>query len=246
MIALLRSEARRLVATGLTWWLLLGTVAIGIVGTAAPLLAADGTERWLTDAGLQEALHGAAAGVLLVLVAGIVAMAGDWRHGVATQTFLTAPRRRRVVAARSLALLGLGVAYGVAASASSLATAVAWYRAEGLTLPLDRSAVWLTLAGCVAVAASFGLLGVALGGIARNPVTGIVGAMGWMVMLEPAVFAAAPAVGRWLPGTASFAIRRQPADDLLPVGTAVLAVAAVTLVAAVVGTRLVERDDITA
>jgi ABC-2 type transport system permease protein len=246
MTALLRAEVRRLAATPTTWWLLLGTVGIGIVGTLAPLIATDATPARLTDAGLQEALHGAAAGGTLVLVAGILAMAGDWRHGQATQTFLTTPRRHRVVAARAISHLGLGTGFGIAAGAASTLTAWTWYRSEGFDLPLDRAAVWLTLAGCVTSAAAFGVLGVAIGGITRNQVGAIVGSLAWLILVEPALLAASPAVARWLPGIASLAVARQPAADLLPMGAAVAVLAAAVVVALALATRFVARDDVTA
>ena len=63
-----------------------------MVGTLAPLIAADSSAGMLTDRKLQEAMHGAAAGAILVIIAGIVGVAGDWRHGQASQVFLTTPR----------------------------------------------------------------------------------------------------------------------------------------------------------
>jgi ABC-2 type transport system permease protein len=244
--AVLRAEVRRVVATPALWWLLLGTAAIGVVGTLAPLIAADGdAAEMLTDHDLQQAMHGAAAGAILVLVAGVIGMAGDWRHGQATQAFLTTPRRARVVAAKTITFMGVGAVYGVAAGAAAAATAWGWYRSEGLTLPVGRSAVWLTLLGCLAVAVLFGILGVAVGAVTRNQVAGIVGAVAWMVLVEPALFAASPRVFRWLPGTASFSLRRQPGDGLLAIGPAAAAILAVVVAASAIGWRLVERDDVT-
>lgn len=246
MTELVRSELRRVRATPTVWWLLLGTAAIGAVGTVAPLIPLDDSVDLLADRQLQTAMHGAAAGVSLVIVAGIIGMAGDWRFGQATQTFLSTPVRRRVVAARSLVYAAVGLLYGLVASASAALTAWAWYRSEGLALPLDRSAVWLTLLGCLVVSVAFGVLGVGIGAVARNQVTAIVAALAWQVLLEPALFAAAPSVFRWLPGIASFAVRRQPDEGLLSMGPA-MAVLLTTVVAfAALGTWLVERDDVTA
>jgi ABC-2 type transport system permease protein len=247
MTRLLRAEVRRCLSTPTVWWLLLGTAGIGIVGTIAPLLAADASSvELLTDHHLQQALHGAAAGAILVVVAGVIAMAGEWRFGQATQTFLTTPERWRVVMAKSAVTGGVGVAYGIVAGAASLATAWAWYRAEGVALPFERSAVWLTLLGCIAVSALFGVVGVALGAVVRNQVAAIVLAVAWQALLEPALFAASPSVFRWLPGIASFAVRRQPTDGLLGAGAASLVLVAFTVGLLAVGTWLVERDDVTA
>jgi hypothetical protein len=142
--------------------------------------------------------------------------------------------------------MGVGAVYGVAAGAASVATAWGWYRAEGVTLPFERSAVWLTLLGCFAVSVLFGVLGVAVGALTRNQVGGIVGSLAWMALLEPALFAASPSVFRWLPGVASFSLRRQPNDDLLPMAPAAAVIVAVVAVMLVLGWRLVERDDVTA
>jgi hypothetical protein len=150
------------------------------------------------------------------------------------------------VLAKATTALGLGTLYGLVAGAASLVTAAAWYRAHDLTLPVDRSAVWLTLLGCLAVAAAFGLLGVAIGAVARNQVVAIVATLGWLVLVEPALFAASPSVFRWLPGTASFSLRRQPADGLLDAGPAALVLTGVIVAALAIGIWCVERDDVTA
>lgn len=245
MSVLLRAEARKALATPTIWWLLLGTLAIGIAGTVAPLVAAeDDAAHLLTDQTLQEAMHGAAAGVILVVVAGIIGMAGEWRFGQASQTFLTTPHRRRIVAAKTITYMAVGAVFGTAAAVTSTVTAWAWYRANGVALPLERSAVWLTLLGCLAVAVGFGGLGVAVGAITRNQVVAIVAAMGWLVVVEPILFAASSTVFRWLPGMASISLRRQPADGLLSPGAAAAVLVGVIAVALAVGFRLVERDDV--
>lgn len=247
MSTLLRAELRKARATPTIWWLLLGTVGIGVVGTLAPLIAGDGgTTDLLTDRKLQEAMHGAAAGAILVIVAGILGTAGEWRFGQATQTFLTTPRRRRVMMAKALVYMGVGAVYGVAAGTAATATAWGWYRANDLALPLDRSAVWLTLLGCLAVSVLFGLLGVAVGGLARNQTAGIVVTLAWLVLVEPALFAASSSVFKWLPGAASFSLRRQPTDGLLSPGPATVVLVGVIAALLAAGLRLVERDDVTA
>ena len=246
MSVLLRAEARKALATPTIWWLLLGTVAIGIAGTVAPLVVVENdAAHLLTDRTLQQAMHGAAAGVILVVVAGIIGMAGDWRFGQASQTFLTTPQRRRIVAARTVTYMAVGAVFGTAAVAACTVTAWFWYRANDVALPLERSAVWLTLVGCLAVAVLFGALGIAVGAIARNQMVAIVGAMAWLVVVEPILFAASSTVFRWLPGMASISLRRQPADGLLSPGTAAAVLVGVIAVALAVGTRLVERDDVT-
>lgn len=247
MRALVRAEVRSTASNPTIWWLLVAAVAIGVVGTLAPLFATEATgAELLTDRRLQEAMHGAAAGAGLVLVAGVVAMAGEWRWGQATQSFLTTPRRRQFVLAKLVINLGVGAVYGTASAIASLVAAMAWYRANDLTLPVGREAVWLTLLGCVAVSVVFGALGVAIGAIVRNVVAGVIGVLTWQVLVEPALFAASPSVFRWLPGMASFALRRQPAEGLLAPEPAILVLAVVSAAAIAAGLWIVERSDVTA
>ncbi len=246
MSGLVTAELRKATATHTIWWLLLATAAIGVLGTLGPLLATDpATADLLADRKLQEAMHGAAAGVTLVVVAGIIGMAGDWRFGQAGQAFLATPRRWRVVAVKAGIYTGVGALYGAAAAAAATAAAWGWYRTNGLSLPLERSAVWLTLAGCVAVAVLFGPLGVAIGAIVRNQTAAIVGALGWMVLVEPALFQVSPSTFRWLPTMASFSLRNMPSDDFLPAAPAAAVVLGVLAAALVVGIRKVEGDDVT-
>jgi ABC-2 type transport system permease protein len=244
--ALLRAEARKVLATPTIWWLLLGTIAIGVAGTLAPLIGANSDAAdLLTDKDLQSAMHGAAGGVILVVVAGIIGMAGDWRFGQASQTFLTTPLRRRVVVAKTLVYIGVGVVFGIAAGAASAATAWIWYRTSGVALPLERSAVWLTLLGCLAVAAAFGALGVGIGAVTRNQVVSIVGTMAWLVVVEQILFSMSSRVFRWLPGMASLSLRRMPADDLLPARSAAVVLIAVVAALLLAGAWFVEHDDVT-
>ncbi|HKA05321.1 MAG TPA: hypothetical protein VKD67_13370, partial [Acidimicrobiales bacterium] len=147
---------------------------------------------------------------------------------------------------KSLTYLGVGAVYGIVADAASTATAWGWYGAKGLTFPIDRSAVWLTLLGCLAVAVLFGVLGIAIGGIARNQVLAIVVTLGWLLIVEQALFAASKSVFKWLPGIASLAIRRMPAEGLLPIGSAFAVLAAVIAVLLAAAYWFVDGDDVTA
>lgn len=247
MIRVIRSEVRKLVTTQAIWWLLLSTAAIGALGTLAPLIAFDGDPGDLVrDRQIRASLHGAAGGAVLVLVAGILSMAGEWRFGQISQTLLSTPRRSRVVAVKSVLYLLVGLTYGGGAALTSAGTAAIWYQRQGLTLPLQDSSVWLTLVGCIAVSGVFGTLGVAVGAIVRRPVPAIAGALAWVAIIEPALFAASPTLFRWLPGIASLSLRRQPAGQLLAPTTAAAVLLAFLAGMLAAGFYLVDRNDVTA
>jgi ABC-2 type transport system permease protein len=247
MGAILTAEFHKARANPTIWWLLLVTAALGALSTYLVIALSDEEgAALLTDHSLQEAVHGASVGAILVAVAGIIGTAGEWRFGQATQTFLTTARRGRVVVAKAVVYAVVGLFYGVAASATALAAAWAAYRGEDLTLPFDRSAVWLTLAGVVLSAVLLAMLGVAIGAVVRNQVAAIVGALAWFFLVEPIVHTASVSVARWLPATASTAIARFPDEDLLSPGMAALVLSGLVAAGVAAGTHLVQRADVTA
>jgi ABC-2 type transport system permease protein len=244
---LVRAEARKAAATPVNWLLLAVSTLLGALSTVLLVALADEEgAALLTDSKLQEAMHGASVGVILVAVAGAMGMAGDWRFGQADTAFLTSPRRWRVVRAKATVYAAVGAVFGAVVSTGALVGAGVAYGAEGLTFPLDRSAVWLTLLGVSSSAVLLAVLGVALGAIVRSPIVAVVGALAWFFLVEPVVFSASTAVARWLPGLAATGLGRAPEDALLSPGPAALVLAGVTAAALAGGMRLVERDDVAA
>lgn len=247
MKSVLNAELRRASTSPSNGWLLLATVAVGVLGTLASLLTTDPQPAvLLAEAKIREAMHGAAGGAVLVAIAGIIAMAGDWRFGQATQSFLTTPRRSIVVWARAIVYSVVGIGYGVIASIGATLTAYIWYQSHDVAFPLGSSTVWLTIIGCIAVATLFGVLGIGIGAVSRQQTVAIVATLAWMVLVEPALFQASPKLFRWLPGMAALSLRGMPSPELLPVLPATLVVVGIVAGSLVLGMRLVNRDDISA
>lgn len=245
MILTLRSETRKVAATGTIWWLLLAAAGIVALGTflAVGLGDAEG-EALLTENALRETMHGAAGGSILMAAVGVIGIAGEWRTGQINQTLMSTPQRWQVVTSKAGVYSALGVVYGVVASAIALAAAWASYRAEGVVFPFDDSAVWFSLLGVVLAAAVFGVLGVAIGALLRNQVIGIVAALGWFLLVEPILASASTTVGRWLPGEASIALTGFPNPDLHTPQTAGLLFAGVALGLLLLGAMKVQRADV--
>lgn len=240
------SELRKLRATPTMWWLLLGVVGLGIAATLGAIVLDDA--RGLTptsDEALLDAMHSAGAGSILVVVAGIIAMAGEFRFGQADQTFLSFPRRSGVVWAKAAVLSGVGAVFGITACVVGLATTAIWLQTQGAALPLGREVIWLTAIGAVASAVAYGVLGVALGAASRNQVPAVVATLAWFIVLEPIVLQISTAAGRWLPGNAALALRRVPQDDLLAMGTGALVLVLWTAAALWIGVLRTVRDDVT-
>ena len=245
MSALLRAESRKVRATPTTWWLLAGTVALSVVSTlAAFAVAARRSEALDSMENLRIAMHTAGAGSILVVCAGIIGMAGEFRFGQADQTFLTSPRRVDVVLAKAAVYGVVGFVFGVTSALATAGSAAIWLTKEGLSLPVGDSVVWLTLVGCVLSATIFGIFGVAIGAIARNQVVAIVTALTWLMVIEPTLLQASRSVTRWFPGATAQALRRAPETGLLAmeVGGAIFALYVVA--AAAVGVRRIRRIDV--
>ncbi|QVQ53051.1 hypothetical protein J4H86_04400 [Spiractinospora alimapuensis] len=246
MITTLRSETRKVAATGTIWWLLLTAAGIVALGTflAVGLSDAEG-DALLTDNQLRETMHGAAGGSILMAAVGVIGIAGEWRTGQINQTLMSTPRRWWVVTSKAGVYGALGVVYGVVASGIALVAAWGSYRAENLVFPFDSAAVWYSLLGVVLAAAVFGVLGVAVGALVRNPVIGVVVALGWFLLIEPILASASTTLGRWLPGEASTALTGFPNSDLHTPQTAGVLFAGIAVGLLILGAAKVQRADVT-
>src|SRR6185503_14625559 len=104
----------------------------------------------------------------------------EFRHHTITDTYLTTPRRGRVLTAKLIAGLLAGLALGLAAVLVTLAIAVPWLAAEHHALPLDAGYVWLTLLGAIVWCTGYQAIGVAIGALVRNPILAITGSLAWL------------------------------------------------------------------
>lgn len=118
---LARVELRKMVDTRAGRWLLIAAALIAVVAAVVRMLTGDAADRTFIDA-LQITLL--PAGVLLPVI-GILAATGEWSQRTALSTYALVPRRGRVVAAKALAVVLLGLAGLVAAvAAAAVATVV--------------------------------------------------------------------------------------------------------------------------
>jgi ABC-2 type transport system permease protein len=245
MLHTIASEARKLRATPTMWWLLLGVVGTGVAATLGAVVLDNARHLVPTsDHALRDYMHSAGTGSILVVIAGIIGMAGEFRFGQADQTFLSTPKRRDVVWAKTLVFTVVGAVFGVTASLASLATTWIWLSTKGYGLPLGHEAIWLTIIGAVVSAILFAVLGVALGAASRNQVPAVVATVAWFVVLEPIFKQMSDAAARWLPGNAALALRRVPESGLLSMRTGAIVLAAWTAAALVVGIARTIRQDI--
>lgn len=239
---LLSAELLKLRTTWTTWALLVATVATTSLAVIAAISVADGASLDLeSDRGVRTVLHVTASGGIFVLVLGVIISAGEYRQRTSTDTFLTTPRRWRVIAAKLGVAATSGVVFGALSAGFAIAVASHVYTIKGYSFPLDSSQAWTILGGAVLYASLFGALGAATGSLARNQVAAIVAWLAWLFVVENIVLGISSSLGRWLPAAAGRSLVRDPDADLLAQPTAALVLAgygaAVMLVAILIERR---------
>ncbi|MEA2181367.1 MAG: type transport system permease protein, partial [Solirubrobacteraceae bacterium] len=104
---ILRSEFLKLISVRTTW-LLLGAMIL-IEGAVAGLLAGLGEKKDLRPANVPDLLIGTPLSILFVFTLGALISTNEFRHGTANSTFLITPRRERVIAAKLVVGLAVGL-----------------------------------------------------------------------------------------------------------------------------------------
>ncbi len=206
MAGLIRAEWRRARSTRL-WWALL--VPIGVVSA---LVNAFGGISTAAVAGLAapsllpvSLAYALSLTSVFAVVYGVVAASGEFRHRTVTTTYLLAPRRGLVLAAKSVVTAGIGAVY-------ALAAVVVGVVAGQLARPVALD-VWPVLAVtgiAVVVVALWAVLGTALGIAVANLAAALAGALVYLllgelvlaVLLNRAATPAVAALSAYLPGNA--------------------------------------------
>lgn len=243
---LVTAELTKLVSVRATWGLLAGGAGYAATVASGVLVSKD---RAGLDFGSAEAaklaLHGAGAGATLAMILGITITAGEYRHGTMTDTYLTSPRRSRVLLAKLLVACLAGLAFGAVTVIADLAVAIPFFAGHDDPLSLGDVDVWGSAVGSVLWAAGFAAIGVALGSLLRNLVLAVVAGLTWVYVLEGATVNLAPDVGKWLPAGAAAGLSRAPMADLLPQWGGGLVLAGYTILIAGAATLTTMRRDVT-
>jgi ABC-type transport system involved in multi-copper enzyme maturation permease subunit len=245
MTALVRAELRQLRNTRSTWALLAVALLLCLTVTAMVLARVGGIDappRGSTE--LRDTLLGASgAGMLPVLLLGVLAVTGEFHHRTATSAFLAVPDRRRVVAAKAVAcaLLAPVVAVGLMIVPLTIGTL-----SGVIELSLDERFARL-LGGELLMFACWAVLGVGVGAVVRNQTVAVVVPLLWFGVVETLV-PAQPALlwlHPWLPGPLTGAIGGDDSPGALSAWAALVVFLAYTLILLLAGTRRIVRLDVT-
>ena len=254
MTALVRAEWTKLFTTRVWWGLLLGACVMA-GGFAALFTALAGVEQdgqpgqpAVGDPAYEELVLSVAANAsVLLLILGIIGMTQEYRHRTATPTFLTTPRRGLVVIAKLLAYGLVAVPFALVVLTVDVLVVMVYAGARGNAPALDGDNLQ-TLASAGLVLVIYTVIGVGVGALLRNQVGAIVGSLVYLYVIEPIVASVGvlqPAY-KWLPGGAVQALTSDfQAPDLLEPWQGGLLLLAYGLLAAVLGTFLAVRRDVT-
>ncbi|MBM6405261.1 ABC transporter permease [Phycicoccus sp. CSK15P-2] len=192
MIPAVRSELRKFFTTRL-WW----GMAIAVFAAAAAfavlfgIIVEQGTSGGPGGGGvtgddtqIANTVYTAGIGVsyLLLLTIGILTIGGEFRHKTITATFLATPNRLRAMSAKVVALVVIGVFYGVLSLAGSVAVgSIVLSVIDQPAFPSGEVA--RTLALSLLVLALWALMGLGLGILIPNQVAALfIGvAVAWIV-----------------------------------------------------------------
>ena len=219
-------------------------VVVLVWALAGPVLAAlnpaGATLPDLEPASLADLMRGPArlAGGAMLLI-GLLASTGEFRHGTILTTRLAEPRSTRVLLAKAAALTGVGLAAGVLldiVTGGAAATVLATHDVS--VQPLDNGVPRVALL-VPALMALHAAAGVAIGSLLRNSAAAVGVTLMWAFVIEgilPLVLRQ-PEMAHWLPSgavTQMLAAHTEP-GQLAPVSAAaVLAGYAVALFASTV------------
>ena len=205
----------------------------------------NGTAPLGTDAATYQMLKLGPVVFVAMLVLGIVAAGGEYRHRTIIPAMLITARRGALVAAKAIAIADRRRGAVRADLRAGPGRRVGELHAHGVHhLPPGTLGMF---AGSVAAAVLFGLIGVALGYITRSTVAAVVGAVGWVLFAEYAILhTVAPQLFNWLiSGTATVLTTPPMPGNTAPTPlTAAAVLGGYTAVLLATATWLVRRRDV--
>ena len=253
MIRLVRAEWTKLFTTRVWLGLLIG--ACVMAGGFAALLTAFAGETQNGAPGLPPvgdpvferiafAVPSDTAPLFLIL--GIIGMTQEYRHRTATPTFLTEPRRWRVVAAKLAAYALVAVPFAVLVVAVNVLVVTVYAGARGAAPSISGDNLRVVLTSGLALVI-YALIGVGIGALVKNQVGAIVGGLVYLFVIEPVVRSIPATSGayRWMPGGGQEAMTATfQGPELLSAWQGGLLLVGYGLLAALLGTLIAVRRDI--
>jgi ABC-2 type transport system permease protein len=187
---LVRAEIVKLRTVRSLLWVTLAMVALVGISVISVVASSGAIENAGDDRSVARI---SSIAVVFALILGIIVMGAEGTHGTITQTFLVAPVRERVVAAKAIVAVAFGVALGAVAEALTLLVA-----GPGLSLSLHNARY--VLIGVLIASAAAGALGVGLGALYHRQGPAMITAFLWLLIAESVLAIGLRDNVKYLPG----------------------------------------------
>jgi ABC-type transport system involved in multi-copper enzyme maturation permease subunit len=215
MTPLLRSELLKLRTTRTT----LGMIAavVGLVLLAIALHAFGLPTRSVTHRRDQLSVFidvGLNVGILFSAIAGAIVMTGEFRHGTIRPTLVVTPDRGRVLAAKAVTTLLLGLVFGALATGLAAAAGSLFLHARSITVNVHAGDYALLIVGGAIAGAVWSVIGFGLGAAVRDQVPVVVGIFVWVLFVENLLDGGFPAVGKFAPAALGRSLAGETTDTL--------------------------------
>lgn len=267
MRASMVSEYRKIVTTRL-WWILLLAMAgyMAFLGAVLAVSLAEGTGAdggpdapVVTPEMIRTSVYGVAAafGYVFPVTIGALSVTGEYRHRTITPTYLADPDRVRVLGAKLLAALPVGLAFGVVGTLATILTGAGVLAATGNATEIAAPETWSLAVRSVLALAVWACVGVGIGSLITNQVLAVIVILVYTQFVEAVLRLVLGAVGgplgdvaMFLPGAAGEAatggsiFSAMGMGDLLPWGTGLLVLLGYAVVLAAAGAATTSRRDV--
>jgi hypothetical protein len=202
-------------------------------------------------------------GLMLIVILGVLVVTNEFTHQTATPTFLTTPRRTRVIVAKLVAAMVLAAFYWLLSTVISVGFGVLNFSLAGYEIPFTSVQLWRPVAMNLLAYIIWAVLGVGFGVLLRNQLGATITAAGLYLVGLPSALVVFGLIHAYLihsdaiwnfivavPGVASMVMVSVEPPTFGPDGTGVpwwvgaLVLIAYGVVAGAIGTLITRRRDI--
>ncbi|XBH22042.1 ABC transporter permease subunit [Jonesiaceae bacterium BS-20] len=260
MTANLLSEYRKFFSTRM-WWLLLIIMVLymGLTAAALAFTFSPGVsgEMGMPSGSAVSTVYTTAAsfGYIFPALIGVLSITGEYRHKTITNTLLGTPQRGKMLVAKMIAGIPMGLMYGVAGTLGCVGLGAIALNANGVDPLLGQASTWAIIGRSVLAITLWLLVGVGIGALIPNQVAAIVTLLVFTQFIEPIARMALPMaswgenIAKFLPGSVGDAIAggsfySMMGTELLPLWAGAILLTSYAVIFAVIGRYTTLRKDI--
>jgi ABC-2 type transport system permease protein len=262
MTRLIRVELLKLRTARLSYGLLAtaaGLTLLFCLLEASRAGTANGVGPLYTASGLNAVITGGVWSLLLAAVLGVTVSSGEFRHSTATLTYLAAPHRGRVLAAKAVAAACAGAVFGLVGYVMATGVGLIFVAAHGYHVAVGDATLARYAIGHVVGAALLAAIGAALGSLIRYQLAAVIGVFVWAIVIESILGGLFNSVQPYLPYTAATTLAGTQLGEAafgpahgasttataLPFAAATALLAGLAILLALVAGRTTVRRDVT-